>query len=165
MKYLTFMLDTTVYAAEISQVLEVLDYENPQTIPCPDKVIAGIIRSRNRSITVINLHRKFGSPDKEPTKKTKIIVFELQEQSSDSISWIGAITDSVLEVLDIDDNSLEPPPETGHDCHTEFITGISRNADHFVIVLDFSKLFASDELTRIITISDSSNTAGKAEKV
>jgi len=159
-KYLTFTLDTALYAAEINQVLEVLDYEPPQTLPCPDPVIAGIIWSRNRSISVINLHRKFGSTDRQPTKQSKIIVFELTDPVKKTVLYIGAVTDSVLEVLEIEDSQLEPPPETGRRTAADFITGIARKDNLFILILDFSKLFSPDDLTKIISLADNEkNTA------
>ena len=155
-QYLTFTLDNTIYAAEISLVQEVLDYKKPQSLPCPDPVIAGIIQSRGKSISVVNLRRKFGLVDTEPTKETRIIVFELPGTGLQESGYIGTIADSVLEVLEIKETCCEPPPQTGNSIAARFINGICRKDEKFIIMLDISKIFSSRELTTIIHTADTS---------
>src|SRR5574344_464819 len=153
-QYLTFTLDNTMYAAEVSSVQEVLEYENPQPLPCPDPVIKGIVRSRGKSISVINTRRKFGLADCDPGPETRIIVFEIPDDEQGIVNCIGAIADSVLEVLEIDTAAIEPPPAAGHSEASKFITGISDKDDRFIIILDIAKLFSIKELTNITSFAE-----------
>ena len=89
MQYLTFSLNDSTYAVPVTQVREVLGYTTPQELPCADPVISGLIRSRNQSISVLNLRRKFGFPDVEISKETKIIV----EGSEESATFYFSVKD------------------------------------------------------------------------
>ena len=118
MQYLTFSLNDSIYAVPVLQVREVLGYTTPQELPCADPVIAGLIRSRDQSISVLNLRRKFDFPDTEISKETRIIVIEIDSISEYSNSQgqivFGAIVDNVNEVIDIDASMKEPSPEVGN---------------------------------------------------
>lgn len=152
-QYLTFTLHDSLYAVEVLQVREVLEYTQPQELPCPDPVIAGLIRSRGQSISVINLRHKFGFHDVEPTKDTRIIVLEVPSDSAhcnDQGQMVfGAIADSVNEVLDLDANVEEHAPEVGHSIAADFISGIGRVDDKFIIILNMDKVLSFEELEKI----------------
>lgn len=152
--YLTFKLNDTIYAIPVLQVREVLDYKEPQELPCPDPVIAGLIRSRGQSISVINLRRKFAFPDADPTKETRIIVVEVDSISENSNTEgqivFGAIVDSVNEVIEMDASLEEPPPEVGSSIAADFISGIGRQDDAFVIILNIDKAFTFEEINPVL---------------
>ena len=148
-QYLTFTLNDTIYAVEVLQVREVLEYAVPQGLPCQDPIIAGLMRSRGQSISVMNLRYKFGFPEVEPTKNTKIIVLEVESDSENAVNGqmvYGAIADSVNEVLELDANAEEPPPEVGNSIASEFISGISQINDKFIIILNMNKVFSFEDL-------------------
>ena len=166
-EYLTFTLGNTMYAASVSQVLEVLEYKEPQELPCPDPVIAGIIRSRGKSISVINLHVKFELGDEDNAGKEKkagtaaeyrddrrIIVFEIPDKDTGAMNYFGALTDTVLEVIGIDDTNLEPPPEVGNSAAARFISGIGQKDGRFILIIDFAKVFTFDELHTIAALAE-----------
>ena len=148
-QYLTFTLNDTIYAVEVLQVREVLEYAVPQELPCQDPIIAGLMRSRGQSISVMNLRYKFGFPEVEPTKNTKIIVLEVESDSENAVNGqmvYGAIADSVNEVLELDANAEEPPPEVGNSIASEFISGISQINDKIIIILNMNKIFSFEDL-------------------
>lgn len=161
MQYLTFSLNDSTYAVPVTQVREVLGYTTPQELPCADPVISGLIRSRNQSISVLNLRRKFGFPDVEISKETKIIVIEIDsisEQSNNQGQIVfGAIVDSVNEVVDIDASMKEPSPEVGNSIATDFISGIGQLNNRFVIMLDIEKVFTFEQINAA-TLSEQSET-------
>ncbi len=151
MQYLTFTLNDSIYAVQVLQVREVLGYQEPQELPCPDPVIAGLIRSRGQSISVVNLRRKFSFPDADTTKETRIIVVEIDSISEYSNSQgqlvFGLIVDSVNEVIDMDSSLEEPPPEVGSSIAADFISGIGQlDNHHFVIILNIDKVLTFEEI-------------------
>ena len=158
-QYLTFTLDNTRYAAAVGSVQEVLEYETPQVLPCSDPVIAGIMRSRGKSIAVVNMRRKFGLPDAAPDGATKIIVFEVHDTSHDdsvkTTTCLGAITDSVQEVIEIPADKVEPSPAAVSGMkESKMIKGVSGKGNQFIIILDIEQLFSQDELTTILSLSN-----------
>jgi purine-binding chemotaxis protein CheW len=62
---------------------------------------------------------------------------------------IGALTDAVREVLDLGADQIEPPPRMGMKLRSEFIRGMGKQGENFIIILDIDRIFSSDELCSI----------------
>src|SRR5574344_567951 len=102
-QFLSFTLNNALYAFDVKQVQEVLEYTAPVKVPCSEEYIEGLINSRNEGITVINLCKKFNMPCSEPTKKSRIIVLEKvcpTAENPDHISTFGVTADDVHEVIE-----------------------------------------------------------------
>ena len=157
--YLTFTLNDSIYAIPVLQVREVLDYQKPQELPCPDPVVAGLIRSRGQSISVINLRQKFGFEFLEPTRDTRIVVVEIDSISENSNTEgqivFGMIVDAVDEVVELDSSKKEPPPEVGNSIAAEFISGIGEIDNRFVIVLNIDKALSFEEINPTLLMEKS----------
>lgn len=110
-QYLTFTIDDTQYAINVFQIQEVLEFEEPQKIPCSSPLLLGIIRSRNSNIAIMDLRQKFGLPNRITDKMTRIIILEVVNQEEGVINLYGIIADRVLEVIEIDDSLLESIPK------------------------------------------------------
>lgn len=150
-QFLTFSLNNSLYAFEVFKVLEVLVYSQPVKVPCASDYVEGLIKSREQGISVINLRKKFNLPDAEPTKDTRIIVLEISrptDENPDHISTFGAITDSVQEVLEVENDLIEPPPKFGNNISPEFISGLTKKDDEFVIILDAEKIFSTSDFSK-----------------
>jgi purine-binding chemotaxis protein CheW len=103
----------------------------------------GIIDVRGRSVPVVDLRTKLGLPATEATQSTRIVVLEIR--LDERMVAIGLIADRVFEVTSLPDEAMEAAPEIGVRWRSEYITGIGRRGDGFVIVFDLARLFASDE--------------------
>jgi len=75
---------------------------------------------------------------------TRIIVMDLFLDGENTI--IGALADSVHEVMELDLSQIEPPPKIGMRWRTEFIRGIGKHDGQFIIILDIDRVFTSEEL-------------------
>jgi purine-binding chemotaxis protein CheW len=62
---------------------------------------------------------------------------------------LGALADSVQEVLDLEPGSIAPAPRIGTKLRTEFIKGMGKRDEHFIIILDIDKVFSADELSLV----------------
>ncbi len=145
---LTFKLNDNLFAFEVFKVQEVLEYSEPVKIPCASPYVKGLINSRGTGITTVDLRKKFLLPEAEPTKDTRIIIVEVNkptDENPDHISTFGAIVDSVMEVLETDSNNIEPPPKFGNIISPEFISGLSKKDDQFIIILNERAIFAQNE--------------------
>ncbi len=143
-QYLTFMLHNTLYAVPVSHVQEVLEYTAPEQLPCTVECIEGLISSRGQGIQVINLCRKFGLDVSPVTKNTRIIVLELntpQENDENHVTIFGAVADSVEEVMDVKTEELDAVPKFGNTISAEYISGVGKKGDAFVILLDVERIF------------------------
>jgi len=146
-RYLTFKLGEEIFALNVLQVLEVLDVCAITKVPRAPDFMRGIINVRGTVIPVLDLRMKFGMPKAEETLDTRIIVMQLE--LSEDTTVIGAIADAVHEVMEIEPDQIEPPPKIGGRWRTEFINGIGKRNEEFIIILDVDRVFSADELALI----------------
>lgn len=157
-QYLTFELDSEVYAVEIGHVREVLDMTRITHVPNMPSFMRGVINLRGGVVPVIDLREKFHLTKVPDTVKTCIVILELELDGLACL--IGAVADSVREVMHVDDLKLESPPRMGNRLKTEFIRGMINRDGEFIIVLDIMKVFSMDELE---ALSDSHSITGSPQ--
>jgi purine-binding chemotaxis protein CheW len=144
-QYLTFTLDNEQYAIGVAKVREVLEHTKITKLPRTAEFMKGIINLRGAGVPVIDLRLKFGLPETPITKDTSIIVMEVE--SLDGSVVVGALADAVHEVVDIEEGSIEPAPRFGTRLSAEFIKGVGKRDDLFVILLDIDRIFNAEEIT------------------
>ncbi|HOJ36996.1 MAG TPA: chemotaxis protein CheW [Ignavibacteriales bacterium] len=143
-QYLTFELDKEIFAIDVSQVKEVLDFTKITKIPRTPDFMLGVINLRGSVVPVIDIRKKFGMNISEITINTCIIVLEIEYENE--LLTIGAIADSVKEVFELEPKDIEPAPKIGTKMNIEFIKGMGKRNDDFVIILDINKIFTQNEL-------------------
>ncbi|MFW6179939.1 MAG: chemotaxis protein CheW, partial [Desulfohalobiaceae bacterium] len=132
--YLTFYLDQDLFGLNIDTVREVLEYTKITKVPRTADYMRGVINVRGHAVPVVDLRLKFGLQEGEQTVDTCIIIVELQLEGESST--MGILVDGVQEVLDIPAEQIEKPPRLGNRIDTQFIKGIGKLEDRFVIILD-----------------------------
>ena len=159
-QYLTFRLKEEVFAFDISKVREVLEYGNITKVPQTPDMMKGVINLRGSVVPVIDMRVKFGMGETEKTVNTVTIIIEIEVEGE--LTMIGALVDSVKEVMDLDSDHIEPPPSIGTRLNTDFIKGMGKQNDQFIIILNIEKIFTLDELTIVQQTSqkDLPETAG-----
>ena len=146
-QYLTFTLDNEQYAIGVAKVREVLEHTKITKLPRTAEFMKGIINLRGAGVPVIDLRLKFGLPETPITKDTSIIVMEVESQDGSVV--VGALADAVHEVVDIDEKSIEPAPRFGTRLAAEFIKGVGKKDDLFIILLDIDRIFNAEEISEI----------------
>ncbi len=146
-QYLTFKLGEEIYALDISQVREVLDFTAITKVPKTPEFMRGVINLRGSVVPVIDLRLKFGMSPTEKTVNTCIIIVEINYESETAV--LGALADSVQEVVELEPGQIEPPPKLGTHLRTEFIKGMGKREEQFVIILDINMVFSADELSLV----------------
>ncbi|MDA8133334.1 MAG: chemotaxis protein CheW [Desulfobacteraceae bacterium] len=152
-QYLTFILDQETYAMDITQVREVLDFAKITKVPRMPNFIKGVINLRGGVVPVVDLRLKFGMPQAEKTVDTCIIIIEITIQETRTL--LGIMADSVQEVMSMEPDQIEPAPKIGTRLKTEFIKGMGKKNDEFIIILDNDMVFSTDELVVLQTPDDS----------
>jgi len=140
----TLGLDRELFGVPVENVREILDMRPVTRLPHAPGYLLGITDVRGRSVPVIDLRVKLGLSPGEVTCSTRILVLEMA--TGDRNVVLGLVADRVLEVIELETDQLEPPPAIGMHWRSEYITGIGRRGDAFVIVFDLARLFATDEL-------------------
>lgn len=143
-QYLTFKLDEELFALDIAKVREVLDFTSVAKVPQTPDFMLGVINLRGSVVPVVDMRVKFGMPGNEISINTCIIIVEIEIDGE--ITVLGALADSVQEVLELDPEQIEPPPRIGTRLNTKFIKGMGKRDSQFLIILDVDKVFSEDEL-------------------
>jgi purine-binding chemotaxis protein CheW len=146
-QFLTFKLGDEVFALDIAKVREVLDFTTVTKVPRTPEFMRGVINLRGSVVPVVDLRLKFGMTRTESSVNTCIIITEVTVDNDTTV--LGALADSVQEVLDLEPGSIAPAPKIGTKLKTEFIKGMGRRDDRFIIILDIDKVFSSDELSLV----------------
>ena len=148
-QYLTFKLADEIYALEIGKVREVLDFTTVTKVPRMPDFMRGVINLRGSVVPVVDLRLKFGMDATEKTVNTCVIIAEVTVDNDTTV--LGALADSVQEVIDLGAGDISAAPKIGTRLRTDFIRGMGRRDDRFIILLDVDKVFSADELSIVQT--------------
>lgn len=143
-QYLTFVLNGEDFALETSGVKEVLEYTTITRIPRMPDFLCGVINLRGNVVPVTDMRLKLGMPATERTVDTCIVIVEVEFDGESAT--IGCLVDSVKEVLEIATGEIEPPPKMGMRLRTDFIQGMGRLDDRFIIILDINRIISADDM-------------------
>ncbi|MBI4847887.1 MAG: chemotaxis protein CheW [Nitrospirae bacterium] len=146
-QHLTFKLDEEVFALDIAKVREVLEFTKVTKVPQTPDFMRGVINLRGSVVPVVDLRLKFGMTETQKSITTCIIIVEVSVDGEKTI--LGALADSVQEVLELEPEQIEPAPKIGMRLNTEFIKGMGKRDGEFIIILDIDKVFSMDELTMV----------------
>lgn len=146
-QYLTFVLGAETFAIGILAIKEIIEYSSLTDVPMMPPYVRGVINLRGAVVPVIDLAVRFGRVPAPVTKRTCIVIIEIMV--NDERQVIGIVVDAVNEVLDIPASDIEPPPAFGSGIRTDFILGMGKVRNKFVILLDVSHVLAFDELANL----------------
>lgn len=159
-QFLTFMLSGEEFAVPIMQVKEIIEYSDLTNVPMVPKFIAGAINLRGSVVPVINLAIKFGMQSSEISRRTCVVIMEVELDGEQMI--MGMLVDKVLQVIDITDQNIDPAPTLGAQIRTDFIRGMGKLEDRFVIILAINKVLSAEEIAVVGVINDEDNHASVA---
>lgn len=146
-QYLTFRLGNEIFATDVAKVREVLDLRVITAVPRTPEFMAGVINLRGSVVPVVDLRLCFEMTKTESTRNTCIIVVEVMLDNETTI--LGALADSVEEVIDLEPEQIQPTPRIGTKIRTDFIRGMGKRENQFVMILDIDRVFSAEELASI----------------
>ncbi|MGL1891668.1 MAG: chemotaxis protein CheW [Spirochaetaceae bacterium] len=149
-QYLSFTLGKEKYGINITNAREVLEATELTKVPRMPEFMCGVINLRGSVVPVIDLKSKFKMGNTGDNEKNNIIVTEIDELDGGGEKLtIGIYTDSVQKVLTIEPDDIEAAPKIGIQINTEFIHGMGKVNDEFVILLNINKILNSNDLNVI----------------
>ena len=159
-QYLTFRLGEEVFALDVSHVREILEFTTITKVPRTPHYMRGVINLRGSVVPVFDMRLKFGLTPIDKTVNTCVIVVEATCEGGTTV--IGALVDSVEEVFELTPEEIEPAPSMGIQLCSDFIAGMGKRDDRFMVILDIDKVFTSDELASEAGVEarDNPHTAG-----
>lgn len=142
-QYLTFKLEEETFALVVSKVREILDFTTVTKVPQTPEFMRGVINLRGSVVPVMDLRLKFGMTATEKTVSTCVVVVETLLDNENMV--LGVLADSVQEVIDLETDQIEPAPRIGSKLNTDFILGMGKRDDQFMMILDIDQVFTADE--------------------
>ena len=140
-QYLTLGLDGETFGIGIRNVREILDMRPISKIPHAPHFLLGMIDVRGTSFPIVDLRAKLDLPSVPATEATRIIILDVP--MGDRFVGVGFVADCVYEVTGIDESQIERPPSVGGRWKSDYLAGIGKKGDSFVIIFDLAKLMAS----------------------
>ena len=147
LQFLTFKLREEVFAVDISRVREVLNLLTITKVPRMPAFMCGVMNVRGSVVPVVDLQQKFRMSKSEQGVDTCIIVMEISLDNE--TKTLGAMVDAVEEVWDLEVEQIEPPPRIGTHLNNEFIKGMGKRDNQFIIILDIDRIFSSADLISV----------------
>ena len=151
-RYLTFTLRGDSYALDIFHVTEILEHRPLTVVPMTPDFIRGVINLRGRAVPVIDLSLRFGHAETVIGRRTSIIIVTINEAvgAEELVSQqIGVLVDTVNKVVTFTSDDIEPAPAFGAGIRADYISGMAKRDDDFVIVLDVSRVLSISDMVSL----------------
>ena len=139
-EFLTFRLGAEEYGIDILRVQEIRSYEEPTRIANAPHFSKGVVNLRGVIVPVVDLRIKLGCEKVEYNGFTVVIVLNVRGRV------VGAVVDSVSDVLELASELIKPAPEMNTSMDTSFITGIASVGERMLILMDIEALMSSPDM-------------------
>lgn len=143
LQLVTFGLGAEVFAVPVSLVREILDYRETFRIPNGPSYLLGLTDMRGQGVPTIDFRQRLGLSPFEPTTATRILVVDVPV--ADRVLMLGLVVDRVLEVCSVSTDQLEAAPDIGVRWSSDYLGGVIKRAEGFVVLVDMAKIFSADE--------------------
>jgi len=136
--YVLFRVGDSEYALPAAEVVQMESYEGATRVPGVAAHVIGLVQMRGRVVPVIDLRRRFGLPAAEPTLDSRVVVVERGGRV------VGLLADSAREVIQLDESTLEAPPEVLTAHGDGFVRSVARAGGRLVMLIDFQKVVGEE---------------------
>ena len=140
-QYLTFLLNNEEYGLELLRIQEIRGYSAATPIPNVSPYVRGVINLRGTVLPVVDLRIRFGIPAVEYNKFTVIVI------TTFGTKMVGLLVYAVSDVLEVNAEAMQPPPDFGASVNTEFIQGVFATREGLAVALNLEKLLEADLLS------------------
>jgi purine-binding chemotaxis protein CheW len=148
-QYLTFILAGEMYSLGILNIKEIIQFGDLTTVPMMPDFIRGVINLRGRVVPVVDLAARFSKQTTPVSRRTSIIIIEMDKDDQSDNQSIGIMVDAVNEVVEIDASEIEPPPSFGAKIRPDFISGMAKHNGRFIIVLNLEQVLSMQEMVAL----------------
>jgi len=142
-QYLSFQVAGESYAVGVLQAREIIEYTTVTRVPHAPVAVRGVINLRGSVVPVVDLAVKFGLPQSEIGRRTCVVIVECTIDGESMV--MGVMADAVNHVLDLGPADIEPAPSFGTRVRAEYLKGMGKLEQGFVLLLDMDKLLSGQE--------------------
>jgi len=148
-QYLTFRIAERVFAVGILEVNEIIEVSEVTTLPMMPSFVRGVINLRGDAVPVIDLSARMAEADSSIGKRSCIVLVDVHDDEEDEGHAVGMLVDGVQEIVDIPASLVQPAPDVGDDFHSDFVVGMGRVEEHFVVLLDVNEMLSTDQVRQL----------------
>lgn len=134
-----FELDTESYGVDIAAVEGIIKMQEITRLPQAPEFLEGITNLRGSIVPVIDLRKRFGMVEQEPTRETRIVIANMGGTK------VGLVVDAVSQVIRIPEDAIEPPPQMSVTINSAFIKAVAKLENELVILLDLDRVLNLEE--------------------
>ena len=149
-QYLSFFVADEEYAIGILKVKEILEFSATTKVPGAPRSIRGVANVRGRVVPVVDLAVRFSLPETVVTKRSCIVIVEVDVDGERSV--MGVMADSVSQVISLGPDDIQPPPSFGTRVHIDYLLGMGRSGQKFLMILDIDRILTLDELLEVTKV-------------
>lgn len=143
--YLTFRLQNETFGVSISKVREIVELNGKVTrVPRTPAFMRGVMNLRGHVVPVVDMNAKLGFEPTAITEDTCVVILEIP--FDDDLLVLGAQVDAVEEVVELTDEDILAPPPSGTSLRPEYLDGLARQAEGFILLMSVDHVLAVEEL-------------------
>lgn len=132
-QYCTFFLDGLFFGVEVLKVQEVIRYQEMTVVPLASRTIQGLINLRGQIVTAVDLRRRLDLPVRAATELPMNVVVRTDDGA------VSLLVDDIGDVVEIQDDARERPPETLRGIARDLVTGVYKLKERLLLILDTEK--------------------------
>ncbi len=132
-QYCTFYLDDLFFGVDVLLVQEVIKFQDMTNVPLASKVVQGLINLRGQIVTAIDLRRRLELSERPADQEPMNIVIQTDDGA------VSLLVDEIGDVLEVTEDTLDPPPNTVKGTARELITGVHKLDGCLLLILDTEK--------------------------
>lgn len=149
LKTIVFSIGSEEYGIEVDHVKTIERLLPLTRVPKTPPFIKGVINLRGVVVPVIHLASRFGLPESEPTDNTRIIIVNAGDLE------VGFIVDAANDVIDVNEDRLEAPPEVVGGIRAKYLRGIAKvGEDRLLVMLNLSEVLNKNEIIQLEQMED-----------
>lgn len=151
LQVVTFGLDAETFAIPVTLVREILDYREPFRIPNGPAFLLGLTDLRGEGVTTVDLRLRLGMSPAAPSLSTRILVVDVPIDGR--TLTLGLVVDRVLDVSTVDRAQIGPAPDVGCRWASDYIAGVAKRADGFVVFIDMVRVFSRADVEHLSALA------------
>jgi purine-binding chemotaxis protein CheW len=129
-QYCTFFVNDLFFGIEVCLVQEVIRYQEMTKVPLASREVGGLINLRGQIVTAIDLRRRLGMPDRAEGRLPMNVLIRTDD------SAVSLLVDEIGDVVEVDEDTYESPPQTLKGLSREMISGVHKLKGRLLLILD-----------------------------
>jgi purine-binding chemotaxis protein CheW len=142
-QFCTFFLDGHFFGTPVPQVQEVIQYQVMTRVPLAPNVVSGMINLRGQIVSAIDLRRRLGLHDRPEGQLPMNVVVRTNEGA------VSLLVDEIGDVIEVEEESLENPPETVQGFAREVLRGVYKLSGRLLLALDIDRVVDLGDLAKL----------------